>query len=81
MKVYHTSPVIVENPDIAHSRDFLDFGSGFYVTTMLKQAKSMVTDLFVVVKTPFLISMSWQTTSLRGKLLSLNITMKHGLIL
>lgn len=39
MKVYHTSPVIVENPDIAHSRDFLDFGSGFYVTTMLNQAQ------------------------------------------
>ena len=38
MKVYHTSSVIVESPDTMHSRSFLDFGSGFYVTTLEKQA-------------------------------------------
>ena len=38
MKVYHTSNVIVSNPDVLHSREFLDFGKGFYVTTMKDQA-------------------------------------------
>lgn len=40
MKVYHASTVIVENPDTMHSRDFLDFGRGFYITTLREQAES-----------------------------------------
>lgn len=39
MEVYHASSVIVEHPDTKHSRNYLDFGSGFYVTTMLEQAQ------------------------------------------
>lgn len=39
MKVYHTSSIVVNKPDVAHSRAFLDFGSGFYVTNLLNQAK------------------------------------------
>ena len=39
MEVYHASPVIVNHPDTKHSRDYLDFGSGFYVTTMLDKAQ------------------------------------------
>ena len=38
MEVYHTSTVVVESPDTMHSRDFLDFGPGFYVTTLQDQA-------------------------------------------
>lgn len=38
MKVYHTSTVAVQNPDTQHSREFLDFGKGFYVTTLREQA-------------------------------------------
>ena len=38
MKVYHSSSVVVSNPDTQHSRDFLDFGRGFYVTTIERQA-------------------------------------------
>lgn len=38
MKVYHTSATTVEHPDTEHSRDFLDFGKGFYVTTLREQA-------------------------------------------
>ncbi len=38
MKVYHASTVRVEHPDICHSRKFLDFGQGFYVTTLEDQA-------------------------------------------
>ena len=38
MEVYHASTVIVESPDSTHSRAFLDFGPGFYVTTLKEQA-------------------------------------------
>lgn len=38
MKVYHASSVSVPYPDILHSRAYLDFGSGFYVTTIERQA-------------------------------------------
>lgn len=39
MEVYHASTTVVEHPDVAHSRAFLDFGPGFYVTTMIDQAQ------------------------------------------
>lgn len=38
MKVYHASNVVVKLPDNIHSRKYLDFGQGFYVTTLYKQA-------------------------------------------
>ena len=38
MKLYHSSTVKVENPDIEHSRDYLDFGKGFYLTSLREQA-------------------------------------------
>lgn len=37
MEVYHASSVIVEHPDTAHSRAYLDFGPGFYITTLYNQ--------------------------------------------
>ena len=39
MKVYHASSVIVENPDTIHSMEYLDFGQGFYITTIREQAE------------------------------------------
>ena len=38
MEVYHASMVRVERPDVYNSRKFLDFGQGFYVTTLKDQA-------------------------------------------
>lgn len=38
MKIYHSSSVKVIKPDTRHSRDFLDFGKGFYVTSIEEQA-------------------------------------------
>ncbi len=38
MKLYHTSDVAVIKPDTVHSRDFLDFGKGFYLTSIHEQA-------------------------------------------
>lgn len=39
MIVYHASPDIIPNPDVMHSRDYLDFGKGFYLTTLREQAE------------------------------------------
>ncbi len=38
MIVYHGSTEIVEKPDVMHSYRALDFGAGFYVTTVREQA-------------------------------------------
>ncbi len=39
MIVYHGSFMIVEHPDVLHSYRALDFGKGFYVTTVKEQAE------------------------------------------
>lgn len=39
MIVYHGSKEIVEEPDVKHSYRMLDFGRGFYVTTVREQAE------------------------------------------
>ena len=38
MKLYHASTIIVDKPDVYHSREHLDFGKGFYLTTLYEQA-------------------------------------------
>lgn len=38
MIVYHSSYMIIDKPDILHSREALDFGKGFYVTVLHEQA-------------------------------------------
>ena len=38
MKLYHASTVVVDHPDVEHSRPNLDFGRGFYLTAMRDQA-------------------------------------------
>lgn len=38
MRLYHSSNIIVERPDVSHSRNYLDFGRGFYLTTIYEQA-------------------------------------------
>lgn len=39
MKLYHTSDMQVDKPDTQHSRPFLDFGRGFYLTSIREQAE------------------------------------------
>lgn len=40
MIVYHGSNVVVDHPDVNHSYRDLDFGRGFYVTTVKEQAEN-----------------------------------------
>lgn len=39
MKVYHGSNLEVKKPDVKHSKKYLDFGEGFYVTIYEEQAQ------------------------------------------
>lgn len=39
MIVYHGSDTVINKPDILHSKSRLDFGKGFYVTTVEEQAE------------------------------------------
>ena len=38
MKLFHSSNISIERPDTLHSRDYLDFGKGFYLTSLHEQA-------------------------------------------
>ena len=39
MIVYHGSTEIIKYPDVVHSKKYLDFGRGFYITTFENQVK------------------------------------------
>lgn len=39
MRLYHSSNLSVTQPDTLHSRDYLDFGKGFYLTSLYNQAE------------------------------------------
>jgi hypothetical protein len=39
MRIYHTSNLVVSEPDVYHSRHHLDFGDGMYLTPLEKQAR------------------------------------------
>lgn len=39
MRLYHSSDAIVSCPDTQHSRPYLDFGKGFYLTSIYEQAQ------------------------------------------
>lgn len=41
MRLYHASDRVIENPDVYHSREHLDFGKGFYLTSIRIQAENM----------------------------------------
>lgn len=39
MRVYHGSTDIIEKPNVRFSKDYLDFGKGFYLTSYQEQAE------------------------------------------
>jgi len=39
MTVFHGSDLIIEHPDVFHSHNYLDFGMGFYTTSVQIQAE------------------------------------------
>ena len=77
MIVYHGSTVTVSNPDTAHSFRTLDFGKGFYVTTVREQAERWArrkADLFGMEKAVLNIyEMVWPSEKLRVKTFDSNL--------
>ncbi|MDD2973089.1 MAG: DUF3990 domain-containing protein [Lachnospiraceae bacterium] len=43
MIVYHGSSMEIREPDVYHSRESVDFGKGFYITTIREQADKWAT--------------------------------------
>ena len=39
MRIYHGTTEMIKNPDVKHSKKYLDFGKGFYLTTYESQAQ------------------------------------------
>lgn len=39
MKLYHASNQVINKPEVKYSRDYLDFGKGFYLTSLYEQAE------------------------------------------
>ena len=39
MIVYHGTTQVIQKPDVVHTKKYLDFGKGFYLTTYEEQAK------------------------------------------
>lgn len=39
MIVYHGTTEVITKPDVIHSKKYLDFGKGFYLTMFEEQAK------------------------------------------
>lgn len=66
MKVFHASPAVVEAPDTLHSRDNLDFGRGFYVTTLEEQAVSYARRFTLRGRRAYLNAYSYDEDALRN---------------
>lgn len=39
MRLFHASNQVINKPEVKYSRDYLDFGKGFYLTSLYEQAE------------------------------------------
>lgn len=46
MRLYHASYLPIERPEVFHSRPYLDFGKGFYLTSLKDQAEKYAAKLY-----------------------------------
>ena len=60
--VYHGTTEIIEKPDVAHSKRYLDFGKGFYLTTYEDQAKKWAIRKGLRRETKAIVNRLWQCT-------------------
>lgn len=56
MIVYHGSVLELKNPDAGHSKKYLDFGCGFYVTTYQPQAEKWALRKRMRLKAPAIVN-------------------------
>lgn len=81
MILYHTSYMIVEKPDLEHSREYLDFGKGFYLTSLRHQTVLYSERFFLRGRQAFLCEYNLSESYSGLSVKTLMHTMKNGLIL
>ena len=64
MKLYHGSTVIVDKPLVSFGRDNLDFGKGFYTTSIQNQAEEWILR-FILLLCPVALPMVKQQISMQ----------------
>ncbi len=72
MILYHSSSVLVNKPDTLHSRDDIDFGRGFYLTSIRQQAISYAQRFSRRGKDAWLNSYTFEHIPSEWKVLTLN---------
>lgn len=78
MKLYHSSNVSVNEPDTIHSRNFLDFGKGFYLTSLKEQAVKYALRFVRLQQNAWLKHMNYLSILQNGNCLNLPHMMKNG---
>lgn len=79
MILYHSSYVSVTKPDTIHSRDYLDFGKGFYLTSIHEQATKYAQRFSRRQKEAWLNSYEFEFKSSEWKILNLDVYDKDWL--
>ena len=67
MKIYHGSTLIVEKPLVSYGRDNLDFGKGFYTTSIKTQAEKWVQRFVFLNKKGYVSVYSFENTGIQSK--------------
>lgn len=62
MRLYHASDIVIESPDVYHSREHLDFGKGFYLTSLRSQAENMLNVFYCVADGLLSMNICWTRT-------------------
>ena len=62
MRLYHASDRVIESPDVYHSREHLDFGRGFYLTSIRIQAEKYAQRFLLRANVLLLMNIYWMWT-------------------
>lgn len=78
MKLYHASDTVIEKPDVYHSREHLDFGKGFYLTSIHIQAENTPNASCCEANVLLSMNICWMKTCPAMSSKYLEVTMKSG---
>lgn len=81
MTLYHASTVIIQRPDVIHSRERLDFGKGFMLPSSGSKPKNMRSVFYAKGKKPISTSMKYVVTYPVSTRKNLRLMMKNGWIM
>ncbi|WP_283139915.1 DUF3990 domain-containing protein [Bacteroides congonensis] len=78
MKLYHASSLVIKQPDVYHSREHLDFGKGFYLTSLYDQAYKYAMRFLLRRQKAYINDTCWMTNYQTLRLKSFKVMMKNG---